>query len=357
LIVMRRAYALLPIVVAAAACHSAASSERSPADKTEPPLSVQLAPVEKRALPRYLTLTGSLSGERHSELAANVSGRVVATYVERGQPVKQGQIVAVVDGAAAKLSAAAAAAQLEAAETQRGLAAAECDRADKLFRSGALNQSDYDRLKAQCSAQKSSAEAARANAGVAAKLAGDAAIRAPFDGIVGERYVSVGEYVLPSTRVVSVYTVDPVRVSISVPEAEVGHVVPGQPVEVNVAAFDERAFAGVVRYVAPALRPQTRDLIVEAVVPNREGLLKPGMFASVRLQVGTDELPTVPLSALRVDDTVKRIFVARAKRAVELVVKTGATRDRRVALLEDLEPGAQVIVDPPASLRDGAALQ
>lgn len=355
---MKRSFCLLSLLLLAPACDRAtseASATKTP-DQARP-VRVTLAPVDKRPMPRYLTLTGSVSAERHSELAANVSGRIVQTYVERGQAVKQGQVIAVVDAKTASLSASAASAQLKVAESQMALAVADCERADRLFQQGAATQAEHERLKAQCAAQMSAADAARANAGIAAKLAGDAVIRAPFDGVVGERYVNVGEYVQPPTKVASLYNVDPVRVTISVPEHAVAAVQRGQTVEVTVGAYEGRVFAGTVRYVAPALRPQTRDLLIEAVVANADGALKPGMFATVRLVVGSEEQATVPAEAVRTEGAVKRLFVARDKRAVERVVRVGEAREGRVAVLDELAPGDQVVLNPPPSLRDGAVLE
>jgi len=353
------AVALVFAVAPLAACKRGEDKDAAAAAKPAPaaPVKVELAPVEKRPMPRFIRLTGTVLADRQSEVAANVSGRILATYVERGQSVKQGQAIAVVDAKTASLSAAAAAAQQKAAETQMSLAVADCERADRLFSSGAATKAEYDRLKTQCAAQMSTADAARANASIATKLAGDAVIRAPMDGVVGERYVNVGEYVQPMTKVASVYTIDPVRVSISVPEQNVGAVQRGQAIELQVAAFGERVFPGTVRYVAPALRQQTRDLIVEAVVGNKDGALKAGMFATVNLLVGTEEQLTVPQAALKIEEATRRLFVARNKKAVELVVRTGETREGRVAILDDLQPTDQVVINPPAALRDGSALQ
>ena len=186
-----------------------------------PPVAVETAPVELRRMPRYLTLTGSVVANLQSEMAANVSGRVVATLVERGQAVKGGQVIAIVDSKAAGLSATAASAQANFADTQVGQARQDCARAEQLMATNAIAKAEYDRLKSQCAAQLWSANAARANASLAKKLAGDTQIRAPFSGIVGERYVNPGEYVQPPTRVASIYSLDPVRVSISVPETAV----------------------------------------------------------------------------------------------------------------------------------------
>lgn len=322
-----------------------------------PPVKVETAPVEVKRMPKYLTLTGSVLADRQSELAANVSGRVTATYVERGMPVKAGQTIAVVDSRAASFQAAAAKAQSQAAQTQVTLAQQECERADTLFSQGALPRSEYDRLKSQCTAQLYQANAAQANADLAGKLAGDTVIRSPMDGVIGERYVNVGEYVQPPSRVASVYAIDPVRLSISVPEPAVGMVREGQQLDVEVSAWPGRTFPATVRFVSPALRVNTRDLIIEASAKNADGALKPGMFAVVKLVVGEEDSPTVPEDAVRSDGTVKRVFLAKDGRAFELVARTGVTKDGRVALLEPLGPNERVIVNPPAGLQDGSSIQ
>lgn len=321
-----------------------------------PALKVQTAAVEHLQMPRYLTLTGSVLADRQSEVAANVAGRITATYVERGKTVKAGDVLAVVDSKAAGFSAEAANAQSQAAETQVVLARQECARADTLLSQGAIAKSEHDRLKSQCTSQLFQANAARANANLAGKLAGDTVIRAPIDGVVGERYVNVGEYVQPPTRVASVFAINPVRVSISVPEQAVGMVKEGQSLDVQVSAWN-RSFPAVVRFVSPALRPNTRDLIVEAVAANPDGALRPGMFATVLLLVGEEEQATVPESAIKTEGTVRRMYLARDGHAFELVVRTGVHKDGRVAVLEPLTKEDKVIIDPPPGLRDGTLLQ
>lgn len=338
---------------APAAPAPAAQAERT----TEQAIKVQTEPIERQRMPRFLTLTGSVLADQQSEVAANVSGRLTQTFVERGKAVKAGQVLAVVDSKAAGYSAQAAAAQLQAAETQVGLAEQECRRADLLFDKGSIPRAEYDRMKAQCQAQLFQASAARANAGLATKLAGDTVIRAPIDGVVGERYVNVGEYVQPPTRIASLYAVDPVRISVSVPEGVIRQVSEGQQLEVETAAYPGRRFPATVRFLSPALRPSTRDLVVEAVARNPDGALRPGMFATVKLLVGEEDQPTVPLAAIRAEGTVKRLYLARNGLAYEMVVRTGVARDGRVAVLEPFGPSDRVIVQPPPGLRDGVAIQ
>ena len=322
-----------------------------------PAVKVTTAQVQIEKMPRYLTLTGSVLADRQSEVAANVAGRIVATYVERGQLVKMGQPLALIDSKASMFSAAAASSNYKAAQTQVTLAQSECARVEELYRQGATTKAEYDRQKAQCEGQLYSASAAQANADLAAKMAGDAVIRAPFDGAVGERYVNVGEYVAPSSKVASIYVVSPARVQISVPEAETARIALEQKLDVEVAAWPERKFPAVVKYISPALRTATRDLIIEAVAENADGALKPGMFASALLLVGEEDLPTVPKEAITEEGPVKRLFLAKDHQAVEMVVRVGGAKEGRVAVLEPLTAQSAVILKPPPGLHDGSSIE
>ncbi|MGV3621170.1 MAG: efflux RND transporter periplasmic adaptor subunit [Archangium sp.] len=350
---------LLIAALALAACHKPAPEEagtKKEAMVALAPVKVETAEVEHQKMPRYLTLTGSILADRQSSVAANVAGRVTHTYIERGQPVKTGQVLAIVDSRAAGFQQAAAVAQSQAAQSQVTLAKQDCERADTLFAQGAIAKAEFERLKTQCTAQLYNANAAQANADLATKAAGDTIIRAPFDGIVGERLINVGEYVQPPTQVATIFSINPVRVSLSVPEPAVSMVKEGQELMLEVSSYPDRQFPATVRFVSPALRTNTRDLIIEASAKNDDGALKPGMFATARLGIGEEEQPTVPGGAIVADGTVKRMYLARNGQAFELVVSTGVTKDGRIAVLEPLQPGEKVIVKPPPGLHDGSSI-
>ena len=331
----------------------------APAKQVEvvPTVDVEVAAVEVRPMPKIATTLGNVIADRQSEVAANVSGRVILAAVERGQAVKLGETLVMVDSRAANLSASAASAQLQLAETQAQQGHADCSRAEALLAQGAMGQAEYDRLRSQCKAQGLQANAAHAQAALSSKLAADALVRAPFSGVVGERYVSVGEYVQPQTRVASIYSLDPVRVIVSIPERAVALVKKGIPVEIEVAAWPGRSFAGTVAYVSPTLRPVQRDLLVEALAPNADGALRPGMFATVQVSLGDESVPTVPDDAIVKDGTVNRLYLTRDGQAFEMVVRIGVSHDGRTAVLDELADKAAVIRHPPPSLRDGTKVR
>ncbi len=295
--------------------------------------------VANEEMPSTLLVAGSLKANQESELAANASGRVTRTMVERGSYVARGAPLAQLDMRMATLSAGEASANLDTARTQKQLADDECKRYEGLLAKGALSQQEYDRQSASCKTASSSASAALSRADAAAQTLSDATVRAPFSGLVAERYVSVGEYVRPDSKVVHLVDIDPLRLEMTIPEQSLSAVKQGQSVDFVVGAFPNQTFHGVVHYIGPSVRAQTRDLVFEAVVPNKDRLLRPGLFATARLDAGTQTLAVVPKSALRIDGETTRLYAVVDKHIEERVVQTGAQRGDRVAYLERRQSG------------------
>jgi len=308
-------------------------------------------------MPDYVTLTGTLRGNQESDVAADAPGKVVQTLVERGQSVKKGQVLVTLDARGATLGASAAAAQSKVAESQLEEAQRECERVKHLLDTKAISQAEYDRQTADCTAKQWSATAAQAQSQTAVKLLGDTRVRAPFDGVVGERFVNVGQYVASTTKVVSVYEADPLRLQLTVPEADLALIKTEMPVAFSVAAFGDAKFQGTVKFISPNVREATRDLVVEAVVPNTEGKLKPGMFAVVKVALGEHPRPVVPVTALVKDETNARVFVVVGGQVQERTVQLGAQQGDLTAVLNGVKVGESVILSPGADVHDGAKVQ
>lgn len=351
-----RLMAGLGLALGVAACGQSAAGEQTEVRQADPARALPTVAVAKQGMPSELVMTGTLVADRQSDLAANASGRVLSTHIERGQRVTAGEVVMRLDARLAQFSAKAAKAQSKVAKANLELAALECGRVDRLLASGTISQAEYDRTKSQCASSQSSVSAAESQAALASVQAGDSVVKAPFTGIVAERYIDVGEYVLPQTRVISLVSVDPIRVQLAVPEAEVSKVVHGQTVSFEVIGF-AKPFTAEVEYMSPSLRETTRDLVVEAVAPNPDGALKPGMFATVRLGTGDVERLVVPTSAIGEVDGRPMVWVVREGRAVVQFVRVGAARGDRTALLSGVVETDTVVSDPPDDLVDGTRVE
>ena len=321
--------------------------------REEPPLSVQTEPAQAIDVPISLRLTGTLRGDRETDLAANVSGRIVATSVERGEQVKPGQVLAKVDTRAAALSAADARAQVGSIRAQADQARAECERYEQLKAKGAISDLEYQQKITQCSTLPLNVQAASARAALAAQNVGDGVIRAPFAGVATERFVEVGQYVRQDSRVVTIVSADPLRLQITVPESQVANVKPGAAVAFSVAGYAGRRFEGKVRFVSGALRATTRDLIAEAIIANPDRLLLPGMFADVELTTGSERLPSVPKRAVVEQDEQSRVYVVAAGRLEERIVALGPSVADRVSIRRGVKEGEAVVVSDLAGLGNG----
>jgi membrane fusion protein, multidrug efflux system len=349
--------AVLGLAMSSFGCKRPEETAAAAPSETSTPIHVQASPVTQRAMPELLTLTGSLRASESTELAADVNGKVTQTFMERGQPVKRGQLLAIIDSRSAAFAATAAQAQAKVAQSELEQARRECERVKHLLDTGAISQAEYDRQTSQCTAQQWSAAAAEAQVQTASKMLGDASIRAPFDGIIGERFINVGQYVQPQTRVASLYAPDPLRLELTVPEANVAAIQPDMPVGFTVAAFGDQAFTGRVKYISPNIREASRDLVVEAVVPNPDMKLKPGMFAIARIRLGEKTHPVVPLSSVVKDDTGARVFVVAEAQAQERLVQLGEASGEVVAVVSGVLPGENVIDKPGPGVRDGARVE
>jgi membrane fusion protein (multidrug efflux system) len=341
--------------LAAAGCRSAAADTKARPEAATAKL--ETIAVEERTLARYLTLTGTLTANQEADVAADVSGKIYRTYVERGTFVAAGSALATVDARSLSLSKSEARANVSALKAQSDLAENDCRRAKTLFHDGAISRAEYDRMGAQCEVSGWSKQAADVRALMADKAFSDSTIRAPFSGVVVERLVSRGEYVHPDTKIVALADIDTLRLELSVPEASVANVSEGRAVRFRVASFPDREFSGSVQYVGPALRRASRDLIVEAVVDNGERTLRPGMFATAKIEVGTYQAAVVPVSAVRDEESSRRLFVLQGTHLEERIVETGDAHGDDVVILRGVAPGDRIAKTPNGDVRDGVRVQ
>lgn len=352
-------------LAALGACHSKASqaSASEAAGQTGAAAArvhVDTVPIATAPMPQFITLSGTLAGNEESDVAAGTSGKVLATYVERGSFVKKGAILARLDARVAQAVAHEAGAQLATLKAQRELAKADCERSQRLFDKGAITKVEFDRAQTSCRTADSSLAAAAARAESTGASLRDSTIRAPFSGVVAERSISAGEYVRPETKVATLVAVDPLRLELTIPEAYAARIGKDMKVQFRTAAdvsakpgADAPLHTAVVRYVGPAVRRQSRDLIVEAVVANADRALRPGMFVTARLDLGQAPVPVVPREAVRSDGGLNHVFVVVGGRVEDRLVQLGEEVSGRVAILSGAKTGETAVAKALPDLRDG----
>jgi membrane fusion protein, multidrug efflux system len=346
---------ILLVVLGQACTPPAARGPRSDAT-TVAPVKVASVVATTESVPRLIPMTGTLKASAQSAVAANANGRVSRTLVERGSVVAKGAPLVVLDQRMASLSAAEARANLEGIRSQKQLADSTCERNRRLFQRHVITAEEFEKADSSCRVQSHSLAAAESRQQQATVSLTDAIVRAPFAGVVLDRAVNVGEYVTADTKVVELVQSDPVRLELAAGEQDAAAVHVGQAVSFEVKAMPGQRFTATVRYVAPALREATRDLIFEAVAANADGTLKPGMFATAWLEAGTESAVVVPLSALWKSGETLRVFVIKNGRLEERVVHAGRDVDGRTILKAGVSAGERIVRETNGQLKDGLAV-
>ncbi len=331
-----------------------------------------LAAVIARPVHRTADLPGEIAPYLSVTLNAKVPGYIEQMLVDRGSAVKEGDLVATLTAPEMEAQIAEAEAKVQAAEAECTQAEAQLAAAQSTYQRmedaaktpGAVAGNDLTLAQKQVEADQALA-AARGRASAAAQSAANALqamqaylrITAPFDGVVTERLAHPGALAGPETALVTIQQVSHLRVVVPVPEEDVGEIVRGAAAEFTVPAFPRRTFAGKIARVAEALDPKTRTMPVELDVMNRDGALAPGMYASVKWPVRSQEAELwAPRTS--VVTTTERTFVIRAKggRAEWVDVKKGATDGDLVEVMGNLKAGDMVVRRATDEVREGTAI-
>ena len=380
----------------AAGCRPDVSGEAKAAASTDVrTVNATTAVVIEKPISRFVAATGTLTAEEQAEVSAETAGRVVATPVERGTSVSEGaELIRISDTEvrAQVQEAEANAAQIQArlgfgpsgsfeidrvpevanAKASDELAQADFARARMLNDKKLLSPADFDRSRTQAEAARRQYDIARNNAEqqfqsllaaqarltLARKALTDTVVRAPFAGAVEQRLVSVGDYVARGTKVASVVRINPMRVELTIPGQYLASLAPGRTVSLEVDAYPGKTFTGKIRYVSPSLKADSRALVIEAVVPNASGELKPGLFATAQIEQAS-ETPAilVPSSAVRTATGTARVYVVSSGGTVEeRIVTTGQTLGDLVEVTSGLARGETVATSNVAQLGDGVRI-
>ena len=316
---------------------------------------VSAMPVTIEDLEDRVTAVGELVAPQHAEISAEVDGRVTELMLVEGQSVTAGDPLLELDPAKRRLELAAARAHVSEAAASVENVRRQVLRQRELQARNISSQSALDDSETALRLAQAKLAAAKADLGVESRALEEATVRAPFDGMVVRRMVSLGEYVQVGRSLVEIVSLNPIEVEFRVAEIDSSFVRLGQEVAVHVAPYPDRSFGAKVTVISPTIDPNTRTLRVKAVVDNAEGLLRPGLFARADLGLSVHEgVAVVPSSAVlqRVDGSV--VFVLDgADRATRRVVQLGSFQEGRVEITKGLRAGDRVLVRGHADLLDG----
>jgi RND family efflux transporter MFP subunit len=316
-------------------------------------LPVQTLLVQRRDLARTLTLPGNVSPWLQATLYAKVPGYLKSMGADKGDVVKKGQLLAVLDAPEVEQ-------QFQQADADYRIKHVTFERLRNVWRENpdVIAKQDVDLAEAAAKAAKHLRDSRRS-------MLEYTTVFAPFDGTITARFADPGSFIPAATgsatKSIPFYTVmdlDTVRIYVSVPQETALWANQGIPAVLTARELPDQKFLGAITRTTTALDPSTRTLLVEIDLPNPNHRLRPGMFVSATLML--EERPqalALPPAALVTDKSGKSVFVVEGGTAKRVAVTTGLDDGAWVEVIEGLQESMEVIVVGKSGLTDGQAVQ
>lgn len=319
------------------------------------PFTVSTTTASEQPWQPSLSAVGTLRAAKGADLAMEVAGLVTGVNLTSGQDVKQDQVLL-------QLRDGDDVAQLQQLEATAQLSQLTFERARQQLAVQAISKADYDTAAADLKAKQ--AAVAQQKVVVAKKQ-----LRAPFAGRAGIITTNPGDYLSAGTMVVTVQQLDPLLVDFYVPQSELGRLQVGQAVNLKLDAYASRGFTGKLSAINPKVDASTRNVQVEATVPNHDKTLTPGMFAKVSVDAGSEQRQlTLPQAAIVYNPYGDTVYVVQPSKGKDdkgqplpatvkqTFVTVGDTRGDQVAILKGIEAGTVVVTSGQIKLKNDAPI-
>ncbi|MBM3725363.1 MAG: efflux RND transporter periplasmic adaptor subunit [Acidobacteria bacterium] len=383
------------LALALAGCNKQPPVQAKQADSG--PIAVRVAPVTTRQVQRSVDSVGTLFPYDEAIISAEIEGRVDDVKADLGDMVKEGQVVAHVSDEEQRYLLAQNEAQMRQSLERLGLknekdrvrdiketpevrrAQAEALDAEQRFKrvrelrdSGIGSQADMDQAQTRFQALQAAYDATlnqtrnliqeverfKAVVDLQRKKLRDTTVRAPFNAYVKERQVAIGQYVRPNAPLFTLVKTDPVRFRMEVPERMSPWVRVGQIADVSIEAFADRKFQGKIWRISPTVDQQKRTFIVEALINNPKGELKPGSYARAHIPTEKNEvIRTIPFRGVLYVLGSNKAFVVKEDKIESRDLKLGDRFDADVEVLEGLEEGETIAVSSLPRLDTGVKVR
>ncbi len=305
-------------------------------------LNVDAMVMHPQRLVEIINSSGTLIPDEQVDLSFETSGKLVNIYFEEGKRVNRGQLLA-------KINDRPLQAQLLKLQAQEKLAQEREFRQRSLLSRDAISQESYDQVVTEL--QSIEADIMLIEARIA-----ETELRAPFDGVIGLRYVSEGAFVNVNTRIARLIKSDPLKIEFAVPERYSGDISAGFPIQFFLEGTGQDHHATVYA-VDPKVDVRTRNIIVRARYSNPNERIKPGRFVSIQLEL--TEIPNalaIPTEALIPEMEGDRVFVYRNGRAESVSVNTGLRTEDMIQITQGLNPGDTLVTTGILQMRQGMPL-
>ena len=324
-------------VVAAAGCGNSGKKEaqQTAAEVVKENPVVSVEQVHVREVPQIATYTSTVQAYVKNNIAPQMTGRITKINAEIGDFVKKGQILAEIDKA-----------QLLQAQLQLQNKEVELQRLKSLYEAGGLSKSDLDAIELAYNVAKTQVD----------NLMENTILRSPIDGVVTARNYDAGDLYGMSAPIYTVEQIVPVKLLVGISESDYTKVKKGDAIEITADAIPGKVFYGKVEKIYPTIDPATRTFTVEVVVDNKYKTLRPGMFARVAVNFGSNNNVVVPDAAVvkQQGSGERFIYVLNEDGTVTYQkVVLGRRMGAEYEVLEGLKDGARIVTGGQIRLKDG----
>jgi len=344
-------------------------SQGSGEAEEETKVPVTIAEVERGNVEQSITYQGDIQAEVSVKVFSKIPDRIEEFYVDDGDVVKKGQAIAKIFATTIEQGARQAEAGLNALRAQESNLRVEYERAERLYSEGAMSKQQFDTIETQYKAIQAQVNQAEAGLKSAQSSYQDATVTAPIGGIIGKRYLEVGDMASPGMPLVEIVQMDRVKIIFDVTETDLGKIKVGQTAKVSVKSYSDQVFEGKVVEISPILDPMTRMATVEVLVDNNGGKLKPGMFADITVITGVlEDVINVPRYATIENTSLQRVagrdevtkkytvFVVKDGKAIQRELDVEYVNHINIAVDGGVAVGDSLIIEGQNNLRDSVAV-
>lgn len=299
--------------------------------------------LKSSRLDNKLNVTGSVLANESLELKSEVSGKITSISFQEGKQVKKGDLLIQTNDDEIR-------AQLTKQRYNRKLNNDNEFRQRKLLEKDAISQEEYDNALNRLNTTDADIQLLETQLS-------KTRIRAPFDGVIGLRFVSEGAYISPNTVIATLYNISPAKIDFAIPGRYSAQVSPGKKIRFTIES-DMKVYEGEVYAIEPRIDPDTRTLKIRALADNKKGNLIPGQFVKVELILDSnDNAILVPTEAVIPEQAGKKVFILENGKAQEAKVETGIRTANMLEILSGLKQGDTLLTTGILQLHAGMDVQ
>jgi len=304
-----------------------------------PEFTVKAYIAKPQKLENKIIVTGTVLANEEVEIRSEISGKVEKIFFSEGSRVKKGDILIKVDDSELQ-------AQLLKTQYQKKLAEEKEYRQRMLLEKEAISKQEYDIALTELNTLSAEIQLIKARID-------KTEIKAPFDGVIGLRYISEGSYISPATKISTLQDIDTLKIEFAIPEKYLKLIDVGDRINFKVQGLD-KTYKAVIYAIDPKIDPTTRTLQVRAIFPNKNYEILPGAFAEI--EVILEEIPNailIPAEAVIPSTEGNSVFVFNSGRALERKIETGIRTERFIQVKSGLQPGDTVLTTGLLQLKSG----